>query len=30
MRSTLSAMQRGWQQGRAQSQQDTEGSVDGD
>ena len=30
MRNTLSAMQRGWQQGRAQSQQDTEGSVDGD
>ena len=30
MRNTLSAMQRGWQQGRAQQQSDTEGSVDGD
>ncbi len=30
MRNTLSAMQRGWQQGRAQSQRDTEGNVDGD
>jgi len=30
MRNTLSAMQRGWQQGRAQSQQDSEGGVDGD
>jgi signal transduction histidine kinase len=29
MRSTLSAMQRGWQQGRSQTQQDTEGDVDG-
>ncbi len=29
MRNTLSAMQRGWQQGRSQSPQDTEGSVDG-
>jgi hypothetical protein len=30
MRNTLSAMQRGWQQGRSQSQQDTEGNADGD
>jgi hypothetical protein len=31
MRNTLSAMQRGWQQGRSQSQRDTEGSgFDGD
>uniref|UniRef100_UPI002629C245 sensor histidine kinase n=1 Tax=Trebonia sp. TaxID=2767075 RepID=UPI002629C245 len=30
MRNTLSAMQRGWQQGRSQAQQDTEGRVDGD
>jgi signal transduction histidine kinase len=30
MRNTLSAMQRGWQQGRSQGQRDTEGSVDGD
>jgi hypothetical protein len=30
MRNTLSAMQRGWQKGRAQGQQDTEGSGDGD
>jgi signal transduction histidine kinase len=30
MRNTLSAMQRGWQQGRAQSQQDSEDGVDGD
>jgi Nitrate and nitrite sensing/Histidine kinase-, DNA gyrase B-, and HSP90-like ATPase len=31
MRNTLSAMQRGWQQGRSQSQRDTEGgSADGD
>jgi signal transduction histidine kinase len=30
MRNTLSAMQRGWQQGRAQSQQDTESNGDGD
>ena len=29
MRNTLSAMQRGWQQGRSQSQQDTEDRVDG-
>jgi len=29
MRNTLSAMQRGWQQGRSQSQQDTEDTVDG-
>jgi hypothetical protein len=29
MRNTLSAMQRGWQQGRSQTQQDTEDSVDG-
>jgi signal transduction histidine kinase len=29
MRNTLSAMQRGWQQGRSQGQQDTEGSADG-
>jgi hypothetical protein len=29
MRSTLSAMQRGWQQGRSQAQQDTEGEADG-
>jgi hypothetical protein len=29
MRNTLSAMQRGWQQGRSQSQRDTEGNVDG-
>ena len=31
MRNTLSAMQRGWQQGRSQTQRDTEGNrVDGD
>jgi hypothetical protein len=30
MRNTLSAMQRGWQQGRSQSEGDTEGSADGD
>jgi len=30
MRNTLSAMQRGWQQGRSQSQPDTEGGADGD
>jgi hypothetical protein len=30
MRTTLSAMQRGWQQGRSQPQQDTEDGVDGD
>jgi hypothetical protein len=30
MRNTLSAMQRGWQQGRSESQGDTEGKVDGD
>jgi hypothetical protein len=30
MRNTLSAMQRGWQQGRSQPQQDTEDEVDGD
>ncbi len=30
MRNTLSAMQRGWQQGRSQSQQETEGNADGD
>jgi signal transduction histidine kinase len=30
MRNTLSAMQRGWQQGRSQGQQDTEGTGDGD
>jgi hypothetical protein len=30
MRNTLSAMQRGWQQGRSQGQQDTEASGDGD
>jgi nitrate/nitrite sensing protein/histidine kinase/DNA gyrase B/HSP90-like ATPase len=30
MRNTLSAMQRGWQQGRAQSQPDSEGGADGD
>jgi signal transduction histidine kinase len=30
MRNTLSAMQRGWQQGRTQGQPDTEGSTDGD
>jgi signal transduction histidine kinase len=29
MRSTLSAMQRGWQQGRSQAQQDTEGEANG-
>jgi hypothetical protein len=29
MRNTLSAMQRGWQQGRSQGQRDTEGSGDG-
>jgi hypothetical protein len=29
MRNTLSAMQRGWQQGRTQSQRDTEGNPDG-
>lgn len=30
MRNTLSAMQRGWQQGRSESQGDTEGNVNGD
>jgi hypothetical protein len=30
MRTTLSAMQRGWQQGRSQPQQDTEDGVDGE
>jgi signal transduction histidine kinase len=30
MRNTLSAMQRGWQQGRSQPQQDVEDGVDGD
>jgi hypothetical protein len=30
MRNTLSAMQRGWQQARAQAQQDSEGKADGD
>ncbi|HEY7263963.1 MAG TPA: nitrate- and nitrite sensing domain-containing protein [Trebonia sp.] len=30
MRNTLSAMQRGWQQGRAETQQETESSSDGD
>jgi hypothetical protein len=30
MRNTLSAMQRGWQQGRSQGQQHTEASGDGD
>jgi hypothetical protein len=30
MRNTLSAMQRGWQQGRSQSQQDTEDRADGE
>jgi signal transduction histidine kinase len=30
MRNTLSAMQRGWQQGRSQPQGDTEGNVNGD
>ena len=30
MRNTLSAMQRGWQQGRSQAQRDTEGSGDGE
>jgi signal transduction histidine kinase len=30
MRNTLSAMQRGWQQGRSQSQGDAEGNVSGD
>jgi hypothetical protein len=29
MRNTLSAMQRGWQQGRSQTQQDTKGQADG-
>jgi hypothetical protein len=29
MRNTLSAMQRGWKQGRAQTQPDTEGETDG-
>jgi hypothetical protein len=29
MRNTLSAMQRGWQQGRSQVQRDTEGEADG-
>jgi signal transduction histidine kinase len=29
MRNTLSAMQRGWQQGRSQTQRDTEGNNDG-
>jgi len=30
MRNTLSAMQRGWQQGRSQPQQDMEDGIDGD
>jgi signal transduction histidine kinase len=30
MRNTLSAMQRGWQEGRSQPQQDTEDGIDGD
>jgi len=30
MRNTLSAMQRGWQQGRSQSQPDMEGGANGD
>jgi signal transduction histidine kinase len=30
MRNTLSAMQRGWQQGRSETQGQTEGNVDGD
>jgi signal transduction histidine kinase len=30
MRNTLSAMQRGWQQGRSQAQSETEGSGDGE
>jgi len=30
MRNTLSAMQRGWQQGRSQAQRNTEGSGDGE
>jgi hypothetical protein len=30
MRNTLSAMQRGWQQGRSQGQRDTEGGGDGE
>jgi signal transduction histidine kinase len=30
MRNTLSAMQRGWLQGRSESQRETEGSTDGD
>jgi hypothetical protein len=29
MRNTLSAMQRGWQQGRSQAQPNTEGGADG-
>jgi len=29
MRNTLSAMQRGWQQGRSQTQRDSEGNTDG-
>jgi len=29
MRNTLSAMQRGWQQGRSETQRDTEGNSDG-
>jgi hypothetical protein len=29
MRNTLSAMQRGWQLGRSQTQRDTEGEADG-
>ena len=29
MRNTLSAMQRGWQQGRSQTQRDTEAGADG-
>jgi hypothetical protein len=29
MRNTLSAMQRGWQQGRSQTQQDAEDGTDG-
>lgn len=29
MRNTLSAMQRGWQQGRSQTQPNTEGGADG-
>jgi hypothetical protein len=30
MRNTLSAMQRGWQQGRSEPQQDMEDGIDGD